>query len=61
MMQYLIAMLVVPILLIGWLVVQHYARKYAEAHPELGKYREEGGGCGKTCGCRDKSSCKKDS
>ena len=60
MMQYIVAMLIVPCLLIGWIVVQHITRKYAEAHPELGEYREDGGGCGKTCGCKGKSSCKRE-
>ncbi len=60
MMQYVIAMLLVPGLLIGWLIIQHVARKYAQAHPELGEFREEGGGCGKSCGCQGKSSCKRE-
>ena len=60
MMQYIIAMLAVPCLLIGWLIVQNITRKYAQAHPELGEYREDGRGCGKTCGCKGKSSCKKE-
>ncbi len=51
--QYLVAMLAVPVLLIGWLLVQKITRKYAESHPEYGPYREEGGGCGKTCGCKN--------
>jgi hypothetical protein len=61
MMQYIVAMLLVPCLLIGWLVVQHISRKYAQAHPELGEFREEGGGCGKSCGCKGKSSCQRES
>ena len=56
--QYLIAMLLVPILLIGWLFIQHIARNFARSHPELGAYREEGGGCGKSCGCKG-SSCQR--
>lgn len=52
MMKYLLAITLVPALLIGWLVVQQLARRYAEAHPELGDFREEGGGCGKNCGCQ---------
>ncbi len=58
-MQYLIAMLIVPALLIGWLFIQHISRKFAHSHPEFGAFREEGGGCGKTCGCKGKQ-CKKD-
>ena len=59
--QYLIAMILVPLLLIGWLIVQQLARRYAEAHPELGAYREEGGGCGKNCSCSGGSCRKKNS
>lgn len=51
MLKYLIAITAVPILLIGWLLVQQLARRFAESHPELGSFREEGGGCGKSCGC----------
>ena len=60
MMQYLIAMLVVPALLIGWLLIQHITRSYAKSHPEFGRFREEGGGCGKSCGCKNKQCKKKD-
>ena len=49
--DYLIGMLVVPLLLLGWLTVQSLARIYAKAHPELGPCREEGGGCGASCRC----------
>ena len=58
--QYLIAMLLVPALLIGWLLVQQIARNFAKSHPELGPYREEGGGCGKSCGCKGNSCQRKD-
>lgn len=49
--SYLIAMLLVPALLMGWLGIQQLARRVAQAHPEFGPMREEGGGCGKNCGC----------
>ena len=55
--QYVIAMMLVPVLLIGWLLIQQLGRRSARAHPELGAYREEGGGCGKNCGCQG-GSCK---
>ena len=58
--QYLVAMTLVPALLIGWLIIQQLGRRYAKAHPDLGAYREEGGGCGKNCGC-DGGSCRKKS
>ena len=59
MLDYLIAMLAVPVLLLGWLAVQSYSRHFAKAHPEFGPAREEGGGCGKACLCSGESSCKK--
>ncbi|MDH3354196.1 MAG: hypothetical protein OEL79_03140 [Chromatiales bacterium] len=46
-------------LLLGWLVIQHLARIFAKRHPELGPAREEGQGCGSSCGCQNKGSCKK--
>jgi hypothetical protein len=36
---------------LGWVLVQHAARVYAARHPEFGPAKEEGAGCGKTCGC----------
>lgn len=51
-MKYLAAMLLVPALLLGWLLVQELSRRFARAHPELGPFREEGGGCGGNCACR---------
>ncbi len=39
------------LLLLGWVGIQQLARLYAARHPELGPAREEGGGCGKSCGC----------
>ncbi|MCU7937018.1 MAG: chemotaxis protein [Candidatus Thiodiazotropha sp. (ex Dulcina madagascariensis)] len=51
MIDYLIAMTIVPILLLGWLIVQLITRRFAKLHPELGPPREEGSGCGKSCLC----------
>jgi hypothetical protein len=51
MLDYLIAMSIVPILLLGWLVVQSIARHFSKLHPEFGPHREEGSGCGKSCMC----------
>ncbi len=58
--QYLIAMILVPVLLVGWLIVQQLGRRYAKEHPQLGDYREEGGGCGKNCGCHGNTCKNKD-
>lgn len=49
--EYLVAMLLLPVLLLAWLLVQRAARRVAAAHPELGPAREEGSGCGSSCGC----------
>ncbi len=46
-------------MLLGWLIVQHLSRQFAQRHPEFGPAREEGVGCGSSCGCQGKGSCKK--
>lgn len=51
MLKYLIAIIAVPAFLFGWLLVQQFARRFAQANPELGSFREEGGGCGSSCSC----------
>ena len=56
--KYLLAMGVILLLMLGWLAVQQLARLYARQHPEFGPLREEGSGCGSSCGCHGKSSCK---
>ena len=43
MFDYLIAITIIPFLLLGWLVVQSIARRFAMRHPEFGPPREEGG------------------
>ncbi|MCW8825256.1 MAG: chemotaxis protein [Gammaproteobacteria bacterium] len=54
-----IAVAGILLLMMGWLVVQQLARAFAKRHPELGPLREEGQGCGSSCGCQGKGSCKK--
>ena len=49
--DYLVAMTVIPMMLLGWILVQHWARRFAARHPEFGPAREEGGGCGGGCSC----------
>ncbi|MCU7904578.1 MAG: chemotaxis protein [Candidatus Thiodiazotropha sp. (ex Epidulcina cf. delphinae)] len=51
MIDYLIAITIIPMLLLGWLIVQSIARRFAKLHPESGPPREEGSGCGKSCPC----------
>jgi hypothetical protein len=55
----LIAFSATLLLMLGWITVQQLARLFAARHPELGPAREEGGGCGKNCGCHG-GSCKRD-
>jgi hypothetical protein len=43
----LICMTMIPLLQLGWLIVQSIARRFAQSHPEIGPPREEGAGCGK--------------
>ncbi len=52
MLNFLIAMGIIFGLMIGWVFVQQAARKYAAKHPEFGAAKEEGLGCGKSCGCK---------
>ena len=55
----LIAVAAIFSLLLGWLAIQQLARLFANRHPELGPAREEGQGCGSSCGCHNKGTCKK--
>jgi len=54
---YFIAMLVIPMLLFCWLLVQFLAREFTRRHPEFGPQREEGEGCGSNCSCTDQKAC----
>lgn len=59
MLDYLIAMIAVPTLLLGWLIVQQITRQFAKAHSEFGPPREEGAGCGKSCMCSGNGRCER--
>ncbi len=54
----LITITIIFSVLIAWVLIQQIARKYAANNPDLGPVKEEGLGCGKTCGC--KTSCKQE-
>ncbi len=41
----------------GWMLAQAFGRRFARRHPEFGRFREEGGECGKTCGCANWKNC----
>ncbi len=57
----LIAVSGILLLMLSWAVVQQFARLYAARHPEFGPAREEGGGCGKRCGCSGSGQCQRES
>ncbi|MCK4841661.1 MAG: hypothetical protein KAT04_07230 [Methylococcales bacterium] len=59
MLNLLITVIIIFSLLMAWVFIQQAARKYAANHPELGAAKEEGLGCGKTCGCKP-GSCDKE-
>jgi|GEM_PF-347843 len=48
---------VVFVLFGGWMLIQQAGRRFAQRHPEFGRFREEGGECGKTCGCANWKTC----
>ncbi|MFK5986238.1 MAG: chemotaxis protein [Pseudomonadota bacterium] len=57
--KYLIAMTFMIACLLFWFMVQKLSRKVATEHPEFGKAREEGGGCGGggKCNCTSIKHC----
>ena len=55
----LIASAVIFVLSLLWHGAVQAGRAFAVRHPELGRYREEGGACGVSCGCPGKSACRK--
>jgi len=59
MIEYLTAIAVIFVLMLGWLLVQSLGRSFARRHPEFGPLREDGDGCGSRCGCAGKGQCKR--
>ena len=57
--RYFLAMAVMLLVLFIWHIVQKLSRKVAAAHPEFGRAREEGGGCGSggKCNCSSIKQC----
>lgn len=49
--EYLLACAVIFAVLYGWIGVQNLYRRFARRNPELGPFRDAGGGCGGGCGC----------
>ena len=60
MLDALLAAILILLLLLGWVWVQQRARDYAARHPEFGPAREEGSGCGSSCGCSGKHCTRRD-
>jgi hypothetical protein len=56
-----ISSLLIFLLFGGWILMQLWGRRFARRHPEFGRFREEGGECGKSCGCADWKKCRKKS
>ncbi|WP_305906439.1 hypothetical protein Q9L42_001225 [Methylomarinum sp. Ch1-1] len=59
MINFLIAMGAIFSLMMGWILIQQAARKFAAKYPQFGPAKEEGLGCGKNCGCQG-GSCDKE-
>ena len=57
--SYVVAVGLILFLFAGWLLVQFIVRAFAARHPEFGPAREEGGGCGKSCLCKNGGSCER--
>jgi hypothetical protein len=51
MLDYLLAVAVILLVLLGWIGIQQGARNFAARHSEFGPAREEGSGCGSSCAC----------
>jgi len=51
MLDYLLAIGLILLMLIGWVLVQQAARRFAARHPQFGPAKEEGSGCGASCSC----------
>lgn len=56
-MKMLITVALIMLLMLTWVSVQHLARLFAARYPQFGPAREEGGGCGKSCGCSGSGRC----
>lgn len=57
--KYFLAMSFMLFFLFMWYVIQKLSRRVAADHPEFGKAREEGGGCGSggKCNCSSIKHC----
>jgi len=51
MLDYLLAIGLILLVLVGWILVQQGARNFDARHPQFGPAKEEGSGCGAGCSC----------
>lgn len=58
MLDFIIASALIMAMLVGWILVQQLARRFARRHPEFGPYVEKRG-CGDSCSCSGGDSCQK--
>lgn len=56
---YISSVLIILAVFLIWIAVQELARSYARKHPKFGPAREEGGGCGFLCFCKNAKNCPK--
>ena len=53
MLDYLLAFGLILIMMLGWILVQQAARRFAQRYPQFGPAKVEGSGCGNSCSCND--------
>ncbi|MEE9357709.1 hypothetical protein [Candidatus Vondammii sp. HM_W22] len=58
MLKMLLAGAVIMAVLVGWILVQNMARRFARHHPEFGPYQEKRG-CGGNCSCSGGDACQR--
>ena len=51
MLDYLLAFALILIMMLGWILVQQAARRFAHRYPQFGPAKEGGSGCCKSCCC----------
>ncbi len=57
MIDYLLAVLIILLSLLGWVMVQHWSRVFAARHPELGPARDESESSCAGCLCGKSGQC----
>lgn len=57
---YIVSIIIIFLVLLGWILAQHMARLFAAKHSEFGPAKEEGGGCSLLCLCKNSDNCAKE-